>query len=118
MQCDQCAHPIDPDEERQLHGRPLCEDCYLDALSTTRTCDPWAVHSAKRLAESSPGLALSPLQEKILAVLKGPGKMFPEEVCRLLGISRKELEQEFASLRHMEKIRAEKIGDQIILHLW
>ncbi len=31
---------------------------------------------------------------------------------------RKELEREFASLRHMEKVRGEKIGDQIILRLW
>ncbi|MBF0526155.1 MAG: hypothetical protein HQK56_13800, partial [Deltaproteobacteria bacterium] len=47
MQCARCQETIEEMEAREMHGQTLCEDCYMSALSPTRTCDPWAVHSAK-----------------------------------------------------------------------
>lgn len=41
MQCDRCKNVIEEGEEREHAGRILCEDCYMDALSPARTCDPW-----------------------------------------------------------------------------
>ena len=29
--------------------KKLCDDCYMDALSPTKTCDPWAVYTAKSI---------------------------------------------------------------------
>ena len=31
-----------PVPTRDFHGQLLCDDCYMDALSPARTCDPWA----------------------------------------------------------------------------
>jgi hypothetical protein len=51
MKCDKCNNSINEGEELKLYGQLLCEDCYLDALSPARTCDPWAVHSAISFAK-------------------------------------------------------------------
>ena len=118
MQCQQCALEIETGEERVRHGRTLCEDCYIEALSPLKACDPWAVHSAKRLEQMGGGDQFNELQRKILDYLKQNGRVRPDLLCRALKISPKELEREFASLRHMEKVRGEKKGDQIILRLW
>lgn len=118
MLCQQCRQEIVPGEERERHGLILCEDCYMDALSPLRTCDPWAVHSAKRLEQMGGGsVQLTELQARILDYLKEQGTATPEALCRALRISPKELEREFAPLRHMEKVRAEKVGEQIVLRL-
>ena len=47
MRCDKCKEIIEEGEERELHGQTLCEDCYIDALSPAKACDPLAVYSAK-----------------------------------------------------------------------
>ncbi len=49
MKCDRCSQTIDPNEAQEHFGQNLCEDCYMDALSPAKTCDPWAVHSAQSL---------------------------------------------------------------------
>ncbi len=118
MHCQKCGQAIDTGEERDLHGQTLCEDCYMDALSPLKACDPWAVHSAKRLEQMGSGDQFNELQAKILAYLKENGGVRPDILCRELNITPKELEREFASLRHMEKARGEKVGDQVILRLW
>jgi hypothetical protein len=118
MQCQKCGQEIEAGEERAMHGRNLCEDCYMDALSPLKTCDPWAVHSAKRLEQMGAGDQFNELQTKILAFLKENDGVRPDLLCRELNITPKELEREFASLRHMEKARGEKVGDQIFLRLW
>jgi hypothetical protein len=118
MQCQKCNQEIEAGEERDLHGRTLCEDCYMDALSPLKACDPWAVHSAKRLEQMGTEDQFNELQVKILAFLKENDGVRPDILCRALNITPKELEREFATLRHMEKVRGEKLGDQVILRLW
>jgi hypothetical protein len=90
----------------------------MDALSPLKACDPWAVHSAKRLEQMGGGDQLNDLQTKILAFLKENDGVRPEVLCRKLNLSPREFEREFAILRHMEKARGEKVGDQVILRLW
>ncbi len=118
MECQKCGQLIETGGEREMHGQTLCEDCYIDALSPVKACDPWAVHSAKRLEQAGTGIQVSDLQKKILTFLKESGPVWPDIVCRKLNISLKEFEREFASLRHMEKTRGEKIGDQVFVRLW
>jgi late competence protein required for DNA uptake (superfamily II DNA/RNA helicase) len=118
MRCQRCAQEIEAGEEREYHGQILCEDCYIDALSPLKTCDPWAVHSAKKLEQVSGTGSLTELQTRILNYLREQGKATPEDLCRALGITPKELEREFAPLRHMEKVRGEKAGDKVFLRLW
>jgi hypothetical protein len=116
--CDKCGSSILEGEDREHYGRALCEDCYMDALSPTRTCDPWAVHSAKQLGERTGGLQTNPLQNKILEVLTETGGIEPGALAQRLGIKPVELDRETASLRHMEKIRAELRQGRKYIVLW
>lgn len=118
MECAKCREPIEPGEEKEFHGRTLCEDCYMDALSPTRTCDPWAVHSAKTFQKEAGTTEVNPVQVNILQYLQeSGGAEFPLIVERLQ-IKPSDLEREIAALRHMEKIRAELRGGKKVIRLW
>lgn len=121
MTCDQCHATIEPGDEKEHLGQILCEDCYMDILSPVRTCDPWAVHSAKSLEKHSGGAAtLTPIQEKILKILEETGGIEPPALLQKFNgkLNSKELQREFAALRHMEKARGEKRGDRVVWRLW
>lgn len=121
MNCDNCNIPIEPGEEREHLGRTLCEDCCIDVLSPLKTCDPWAVHSAKSHEQHNKDSGiLTPLQEEILRQLKRNGAMEPSDLLRKVdsNLQLKDLEREFAALRHMEKVRGEKKGQTVVWRLW
>jgi len=129
MECDRCSQTIDPNEAQEHFGQNLCEDCYMDALSPAKTCDPWAVHSAQSLAKSRGGtLELSDIQQHILRILKETGGVEPATMAEKLQITPadlerevaplRHLEREVAPLRHMEKLRAELRDGRKFLILW
>jgi hypothetical protein len=107
MKCDRCQSQMDPDDSHEHAGMTLCDDCYMDALSPAKACDPWATYTATRLSHQE----LNPAQEKILALIDKKGKVPPKEFLKAAGLDQKELERELAALRHMELIRAEPAPD-------
>lgn len=119
LKCERCGTGIDNGEERMLNEQVMCEDCYMDALSPARTCDPWAVHSAKSL-ERCMGQApqLTAMQAKILSVLDETGGMEPKDLCERLQLKPSDLEKEIAALRHMEKVRGELREGRKYIRLW
>jgi len=120
MKCQRCEAALETGEVREHQGQVLCEDCYMDACSPAKACDPWAVYSAKSLEKHCGQTVLTPIQMEILAVLQETGgHERPALFERFQGkLSQSELEREFATLRHMEKARAEKRGDKVFLRLW
>jgi hypothetical protein len=116
MKCDKCNALIESGDEREHRGRMLCEDCYMDTLSSVKPCDPWAVYSAKSM--SGKASALTNLQEKILNVLKQTKGIELKPLAEKLGLELSELEREIATLRHMEKLKADKDGDRKVFRLW
>jgi len=117
--CDRCGSPIEDGSERTHAGRTLCEDCFMDVLSPVRTCDPWAVHSAKTLSRQSMGeLQITSKQKKILDVLRETGGTEFSVVAEMTGLSASELEREVAALRHMERLRGEMREGRKVLCLW
>ncbi|MGD2126467.1 MAG: hypothetical protein PVG99_10325 [Desulfobacteraceae bacterium] len=119
MNCDKCGDAIEKGEERDFHGQALCEDCYMDALSPARTCDPWAVHSAKSLIKEQDGaLELNTIQSNILDILKETGGVEPKILAERLQLRPSDLEREIAALRHMEKVRGELRDGKRIVRLW
>jgi hypothetical protein len=121
MQCDRCKATVPSGDENDHLGQCLCENCYMDALSPVRTCDPWAVHSAKTFEAHMGGHAdLTDLQKRILALLQETGGLERHELVQRLGdgFTDADLTREFAPLRHMEKARAEKRGNAVFLRLW
>ena len=121
MKCDRCNAIIEKGEEREHLGQMLCEDCYMDVLSPAKSCDPWAVHSAKTFEQNTGSLAtLTPIQTEIIRILEQTGGIGREALLEQLKgkLTRSQLEREFATLRHMEKARAEKRGGKIFLRIW
>jgi len=93
----------------------------MDALSPVRTCDPWAVHSAKSLRTHQGDTGnLTPIQSEILRILEETGGIEPTALLERLGgrLTAKELERAFSALRHMEKARGEKRQDRVVWRLW
>lgn len=87
---------------------------FLIRIADVRTCDPWAAQSARSFAKhTDEGEALMPIRSKILRFLKETGGIEPPVLLVILGgeMTPKQLECEFAILRHMEKVRGEKRGD-------
>lgn len=115
MKCSKCGNEL-KDDVYHYAGLQLCEDCYLDMVATPKTCDPWAVHTAKSLTKQKP--FLTPLQEKILNLIKERGPITAEEICRELGITEADFRTNFAALRHMELARACKEGERVCYTLF
>ncbi len=121
MKCELCSSEIESGEERDHQGRTLCEDCYIDALSPLKTCDPWAVYSAKSLEkQSGVALTLTSLQSELLKIIEETGGIEPADLLdRFNGrLTLPQLEREFASLRHMEKARGERRNGRVFLRPW
>jgi len=119
MKCDKCEETIEEGEERELHGRTLCEDCYIDGLSPAKACDPWAVYSAKSFSiQDGSEVKLTETQSKILQILKETGGVEPRILVERLQMKSSELEREIATLRHMEKLRGELREGTKIIRLW
>ena len=116
--CAKCNTALEPGEAREHAGQDLCEDCFLDAVSITKTCDPWAVHTAKSLKDLPGGEMLTPMQQKLFDLVKERGEVPMLEAAAQLGLTEDKLRQEFAPLRHMEKLRACKKDDVIHLTLF
>ena len=119
MKCERCQTVVAEGEQRALHGQTLCEDCYMDLLSPLRVCDPWAVHSAMTCAKEEAGdLKLTPVQQKIVDILRNEGPQELESLCQWLQIKKTDIERDIAALRHMEKIRGELRGGKKLIRLW
>lgn len=119
MKCEKCGEVIPEGDERDVHDRTVCEDCYLDSLSPAKACDPWAVFCAKSFSDgknSAP--ALSENQSDILKMLRETGGSGMQTISEQLGIKPTDLEREIATLRHMEKVRGELRNGEKIIRLW
>ncbi|MFH0727879.1 MAG: hypothetical protein V2B19_16255 [Pseudomonadota bacterium] len=119
MECDRCKANIEEREKRQWHGQILCEDCFMDALSPPKACDPWAVYSAKSFSkENATHTEITEIQSKILQILKETGGVEPSVLCERLQMKPSDLERQIATLRHMEKVRGELASGKKIIRPW
>lgn len=117
MKCDKCEVIIPSGDEREHQNQRLCEDCYMDSLSTIKACDPWAARSAQNYEKlAGDATQLTSEQLKILQILKHDGSMEPARLLKKLGnnILFDELEREFAILHHMGKVGAKKQGQNVL----
>ena len=114
--CEKCGASIDASETYEFAGESLCEDCYLEQRVKPVTCDPWAVYSARNTRGKAP--QLTDIQERILNLIKTKGPLEAPEICKRLGISEAQFQNNFATLRHMELARGFKDGDKVCYTLF
>jgi len=118
MKCGKCQRDI-PERDSFTHlGQTLCEDCYLDVRSPTRTCDPWAVYAATQARENA-GLTgvegLTSLQQAIFAFVKNRGQSTATEITTKFSLTQADFTNQFATLRHCELLKGQKKGDRVII---
>lgn len=118
MKCNRCNREI-PENESFTHlGEKLCDDCYIDVRSPAKSCDPWAVYAATRTREST-GITgvegLNTLQQSIYTFVKNKGKVTAEEVITKFNLTQRDLQNQFATLRHCELIKGRKEKDKIYI---
>jgi hypothetical protein len=121
IKCDRCGAALNEGEGYELHGKVLCEDCYMYETNPPKACDPMAVSTAlsmrKQLGQTGT-TGLTPLQKQIYGIIEAKGKVTKEELAAQVGLKPEELEQQFAILRHCELIRATKEGNKVYLTKW
>ncbi|MCD6151066.1 MAG: hypothetical protein J7J70_05370 [Deltaproteobacteria bacterium] len=110
MKCDKCHQECTDDDLIEYGSQQLCEDCYMDSVSPLKACDPWAVHSAKQSTQTA-DVQLLPIQKKMLKAIETQKAVLPELLAELLDITPRELQRNFAILRHMELLRGFKGED-------
>jgi len=116
MNCEKCGKHINTGDGMTYHGKTMCEDCYIDTLSPTRTCDPWAVYTAKSF--SGVDAIFTTTQKKILKILEETDGVELNILAKLLEMDSDDVKREFAILRHMEKARGEMRDGKTVLCLW
>jgi len=118
MKCHRCQHDISEDDSFTHLGQILCEDCYMDIRNPNRSCDPWAVYSATRTRESQ-GLSdvegLTSLQQAIYSFVKNRGRVTAEDVITKFSLTPRDLQNQFATLRHCELVKGQKEGDMVYI---
>ena len=121
MECERCKSLLKEGETYDLHGKALCEDCYMYETNPPRPCDPMAVASAlyvRKQSGQSGNSGLTELQQKIYDTIEKYGKITKEDLVNILNVKPEQLEQEFAFFRHCELLRAFREEGRIYFTKW
>ncbi|NMD42390.1 MAG: ArsR family transcriptional regulator [Firmicutes bacterium] len=120
MLCEKCGAAISGDDLFEHGGKNYCEDCYIEAATVLKTCDPMAVRAARVTREKTGQQGtegLLPDQKKIYNYLQKKGKATREQIARELQLEQADLEKHFSVLRHCELVKGLKEGDTIYMTL-
>ncbi len=109
--CTKCGRDVPPGEVVEHGGRTWCEDCLMDQLSPTRACDPWAVHAARNVGARATADELHGLEKRLYDLVRDRGEVPKADAPALLGEAAPRVERAFATLRHMELLRARRTPD-------
>ncbi|SHO44508.1 hypothetical protein SAMN02745220_00773 [Desulfopila aestuarii DSM 18488] len=112
MLCSKCTSAVLEQDIYEHAGQTLCEDCYIDAVSAPKTCDPWAVYVATRT--KSKGDTLPADLQRILDVITASGPISLEQICSQLALDEREFRARFSTLRHMELAQVCKVEGQVL----
>ena len=117
MKCCQCQQDISQTDLYEHAGKDYCEDCYIQILSPTRFCDPWADYCAKSFGKHGMAITLTKTQEVLLQIITELGKAEPLDLIeRAQGIINPgDGERELATLARMGKVEIKNIDGKAII---
>lgn len=119
MQCDRCNQSVKKKDLHKHNGQFLCEECYMDALSPVRNCNPWASRSAKNFVRETGSIAaINETQARILSLLKRNNAMELPVIAEALEIAIFDLKREIATLHHLEKVKSQTRDGKELISLW
>lgn len=120
MQCDRCNQSFKKEDLHKHNSSLLCEECYMDALSPARSCDPWARNSAKNFVRETGSIAtINETQARILGLLKrNNGGMEIPVIAEALEMAIFDLKREIATLHHLEKVKSGTRDGKMLISLW
>ena len=118
MKCGKCGQEITREESHEYQGQALCDDCYLEATSPEKTCDPWATYLSTQTREQA-GLkgeeGLTETEKEVYQYIRQKGRATREEIMQELGLSREDLAPQLHVLMHVELITEHGEGDRMYL---
>ncbi|ATW28883.1 hypothetical protein DCMF_24790 [Candidatus Formimonas warabiya] len=118
MQCEKCRAEIPEGEEMRLHGKIVCEDCYVIGVQPPKTCDVAAVHSAKmhrQMSGQTGTEGLSDVQKSIYEFVKLKEKVTKDQLAEHFNLPLAEIERQFTVLRHCELLKGTKEGNAVYI---
>lgn len=118
MICEKCRVEIPVGDEMKLHGKIVCEDCYVAGVQPPKTCDVAAVHSAKmhrQMSGQTGTEGLTDMQKEIYDYVKEKGQATREELAEHFALPWSEMERQFAVLRHCELLKGKKEGNKVYI---
>ncbi|MCR3922281.1 MAG: hypothetical protein NUK65_07180 [Firmicutes bacterium] len=121
MRCARCQDDILEGDECIFREQTLCEDCYIGAVQTPKTCDVAAVYTAKKHREATGQTGtdgLSQLQKEIYNYIAEHGQATKDELLSIFKIPAWDLEKQFTVLRHCELCKGKKDGERIVFVLF
>jgi ribosome-binding protein aMBF1 (putative translation factor) len=120
MKCEKCGREISADQVYTHQGQTLCDDCYLEARTHPRECDPWATylatHTRERMGQQGVE-GLTDLQKTVYELIKGKGKVTRDDVIRHFNLSEAEMDAQMLPLMRLELVKEHSEGDKLYLLL-
>lgn len=118
VNCQSCRDKIPFEDSYLVDGLRVCDDCYLDKSQRVIACNPLVTYSAKQF-QASDGVEakerLNDRQKVIFNFIKSKGKATVKELSEKFNLSKSEIENQIAILRHLELTKAKKEDDKIYI---
>ena len=118
VKCSRCGTEVSEDEAYSYQGQTLCEDCYIDAISPDRECDPWASYLSayERKGAGLKGVdGLSEVQKKVYQFIKNSGRATREEIMAQFDLSAADMVPQLKVLMYAELVKEHSEGGTMYL---
>ena len=114
--CDVCGCDLSNEESYSLKGKTLCEDCHMEETHPVKICNPLPVRAAKKIASSKdPKDSLSELQKAIYNHIVHNQKVTAKQLCSKFNLTEVKLNNQLATLRHLELVKGKKDGNNVYI---
>jgi len=113
VKCSRCGREISEMESHPHQGQTLCDDCYIDAISTEKTCDPWATYLSgkERQGAGQKGTeGLTAMEKEVYEFVRSQGRATREDVMAKFGLSEPDLGPQLNVLMHAELLKEHSEG--------